>query len=169
MDSVKELCEESGLGVHKVKPFVYVSSPYTQGRQDFNVNFQMRIWKQLMDDGKVYPHSPVVGSHFQGMFSPLNWDEWMSYDLALIELMTESSVPVALLRLNSTYVSDDGEVNYLQEDSKGADLEVAAWLESGCPVFYTVESLYEWSDNLKDWRPRTLMERAKKYLARYKP
>jgi len=58
------------------------------------------------------------------------------------------------LRLNAEYVKvfNDYKISfdYLQEESSGADGEVAAFEEMGKPVFYDLEDLYFWVD--KEWR-----------------
>lgn len=76
------------------KPWVYIASPYTRGDQALNVRFQMRTWQELMNDEMVLPIAPLW-SHFQHLVYPRPYQDWIDYDLELIERMD------AVLRLDA--------------------------------------------------------------------
>ncbi len=152
----------------KMLPWVYISSPYSRGKADVNCHFQLQVWQELLATGKVYPFAPIVNSHLQALYHPLSWDAWMGYDLAFLQMMIESSIPVALLRLSASYAYDDDKEYHVSE-SRGGDLEVAAFLEGGCPVFYTKEGLLEWADGIDKYQSETVLNKAKRYLERFKP
>lgn len=115
------------------KPFVYIASPYTKGDPAINTGFQCRIFEDLMNTGLVYPYAPLW-SHFQHTYYPRPYQDWINYDLAIIERMD------ACLRLNAT-----GPNGYRQCESSGADGEVQLFEEQGKPVFYTVNNLISWA------------------------
>lgn len=118
------------------KPFVYISSPYSQGIPANNVRFQCTIFDQLLGEGRVIPVAPLW-SHFQHLLYPQAYETWLQYDLALIDRMD------ACLRLAAT----EPWLNYEQWISAGAEREVARFKELNRPVFYNLTTLYDWVRN----------------------
>ncbi len=116
------------------KPHAYIASPYTRGDPAINTHFQCRVFDELMDAGLVLPVVPLW-SHFQHLMFPRPSQDWIDYDLALLERCD------ALLRLNAEHAGLD----YLQSESSGADAEVAAALDKGLPLFGTVAALHQWA------------------------
>ena len=117
------------------RPLVYVSSPYTKGDPAINVRFQCEIFDMLLSDKVVLPIVPLW-SHFQHIVFPRPYEDWLKYDLAIIPRCD------AVLRLNSAFV--DENIHYYQSESSGADREIELALEKSIPVFYSVETLYDW-------------------------
>lgn len=122
-----------------MKPLVYIASPYTKGDTGINVWFQMQIWHELVDDGIVTPHVPLL-THFLHLHRPRPYEDWTAYDFEMLAHMG------ACLRCSA--VCD--RVGYDLADSSGADAEVAWFEEHGKPVFYDKESLYEWAGGRTD-------------------
>jgi len=98
---------------------VYISSPYSIGDQAVNVRNQMTTVNLLMDLG--YATIAPLYTHFQHMFSPRVYEDWLRLDLELVE---RSDV---VLRLPGK--------------SSGADREVAHALSLGIPVVCSIEEL----------------------------
>ncbi len=119
------------------KPIIYIASPYTNGDPAINVRFQCRIFNQLLSEGRVWPIAPLW-THFQHILFPRPYEDWLKYDKALLPLYD------GCLRLNA----EEPELNYVEERSSGADGEVEAFKLMGKPVFYSIESLYEWVESL---------------------
>ncbi len=117
------------------KPLVYLASPYTMGDPAINTHCQCRAFDRLMGDGIVWPVAPLL-SHLQHLLFPRPYQDWIEYDLALLERCD------ALLRLDAVMP----EVGYSQSESSGADGEVAAMLRLGRPVFYGVTEVYTWAN-----------------------
>lgn len=115
------------------KPIVYIASPYTKGDPAINTYCQMRAFHELMDDGLVWPVVPLM-SHFLHLARPRPYQDWIDYDLALLDRYD------ACLRINAKY----GAMDYLVTESSGADGEVKRFREAGKPVFYSKEALYRW-------------------------
>lgn len=106
------------------KPFkaiVFVSSPYTLGDKQANVDTQRRVAHQLLDLGYC-PIVPLL-SHYLEEMRPRPWEEWMHMDFALLAMAH------CLLRLPG--------------QSKGADMEVAHATALGIPVYYSLPQLLE--------------------------
>jgi hypothetical protein len=116
------------------RPVVYIASPYSKGDPAINTHFQCQIFDRLMDDSVVWPVAPLW-SHFQHTMFPRRYEDWVSYDLALIPRYD------ACLRLNSEY----RKLGYTEAKSSGADKEVAEFQRLGKPVFYSIEDLYKWA------------------------
>lgn len=119
------------------KPTVYIASPYTKGDVAMNTHFQCKIFDQLLTEGKVLPVAPLW-SHFQHILFPRPYDDWIRYDqemLSLYDCCLRLTVSIPLL-------------GYRQCESSGADEEVASFGRMGKPVFYAIEDLYTWVDNL---------------------
>ena len=115
------------------KPIVYIASPYTTGDSAINALFQCKIFNQLMDDAKVWPVAPLW-THFQHTLFPRAYKDWIAYDKAMLPLYD------ACLRLNA----EIPQLNYSESESSGADAEVDYFKSVGKPVFYSIESLYDW-------------------------
>lgn len=117
------------------KKIIYIASPYTKGDQAINTHCQLRAFDELMNDGIVWPVIPLL-SHFQHIFKPRHYQEWIDLDLALLERYD------ACLRIDAEYP----ELDYCVTESKGADGEVAAFKSMGKPVFTDKIALYEWAE-----------------------
>ena len=117
------------------KPWVYIASPYTKGDCAINVRTQMQAFDQLLSLG-VVPIAPLY-SHFQHMFIPRPYQDWIALDLEVIQRCD------ACLRLGASHDYADGST-YRQFDSSGADGEVAECLRLGKPVFHSVEEVAAW-------------------------
>jgi hypothetical protein len=119
------------------KPTVYIASPYSKGDVAMNVHFQCKIFNQLLGDGKVLPVAPLW-SHFQHLLFPRPYEDWIRYDQAMLRLYD------CCLRLPANLE----EYNYKQNESSGADAEVASFERMGKPIFYSLEDLYAWAGKL---------------------
>ena len=128
------------------KPICYIASPYTKGDPAINTHFQMRVFSELMDDGVVWPVIPLT-SHFIHCAFPRDYHDWIDYDLALIDRMD------ACLRLDAVHKPLD----YCVSESKGADGEVARFIELGKPVFCDKAALYGWADERPSDAPRNVL------------
>ena len=122
----------------KMKPLVYIASPYTKGDPAMNVRSQMDLFDKLLTDGVVAPYAPLW-SHFQHIHKPRPYDDWLNYDLEVI-------IPLcnALLRVPAV-VRDRPGMFYVQRESKGADREVERAQELGIKTFNDILVLYEWA------------------------
>jgi uncharacterized membrane protein len=116
------------------KPIVYIASPYTRGDQAMNVRCQLAWWDTLFSRGFT-PIAPLW-SHFQHLHAPRPYTDWVEYDNRIIPTCD------ACLRVPAQIVNPG--VAYFQNDSTGADAEVALFESLGKPVFYTLEELEEW-------------------------
>ena len=119
------------------KPIIYIASPYTSGDPAINVRFQCRVFDQLLSEGRVWPVAPLW-THFQHILFPRRYEDWLEYDKALLPLYD------GCLRLNA----EEPGLNYIEKKSTGADGEVEVFRLMGKPVFYSIESLYEWVESL---------------------
>jgi hypothetical protein len=117
------------------KPWVYIASPYTKGDCAINVRTQMQAFDQLLSLG-VVPIAPLY-SHFQHMFLPRPYRDWIALDLEVIQRCD------ACLRLGASHDYADGST-YQQFDSSGADGEVDEFNRLGKPVFHSVEEVAAW-------------------------
>ena len=120
------------------KPVVYVASPYSSGDKRKNAIFQCKMFNEFMDDGHIWPIVPLW-THFQDELFPRPYEDWLQYDLALLERYD------ACIRLNATC---DDDPDYLITESSGADREVDRFTNLGKPVFYSKDKLYEWAKSL---------------------
>jgi len=120
------------------KPIVYIASPYTKGDPAISVHFQCNVFNKLMDDRKVWPIVPL-STHFQHTLFPRPYEDWVGYDKAMLCLYD------ACLRLKT----EIPELGYSESESSGTDGEVDYFKSVDKPVFYTIESLYEWIDSEK--------------------
>lgn len=121
-----------------VKPWVYISSPYSKGDPCINARHQCYIFDRLMEQRIVLPYAPLW-SHFQHTMYPRQYSDWVEYDLMIIPRFD------ACLRVDAVY----SKLGYEQHSSTGADREVEEFLSLGKPVFYSVGSLYEWALDLR--------------------
>jgi hypothetical protein len=119
------------------RPVIYIASPYTRGDVAINTHFQCSIFDQLLTDGKVWPVAPLW-SHFQHTLFPRRYEDWIAYDLALIERYD------GCLRVNPRFE----RLNYQETESFGADGEVAKFKSLNKPVFFSIEELYAWVTTL---------------------
>jgi hypothetical protein len=117
------------------KPWVYIASPYTKGDCAINVRTQMEAFDQLLSLG-VVPIAPLY-SHFQHMFLPRPYRDWIDLDLELIQRCD------ACLRLTASHEYADG-TTYEQSQSSGADGEVAEFKRLGNPYFYSLQGVVKW-------------------------
>lgn len=125
------------------RPVVYIASPYSKGDPAINTHFQCSVFDRLMNDGRVLPVAPLW-SHFQHTLFPRRYEDWVSYDLALLERYD------ACLRL----AAEVPALGYAVSESSGADGEVQKFEEMGKPVFRSVEELYSWVDALESPSPK---------------
>jgi hypothetical protein len=119
------------------KPKVFIASPYSKGDPAVNTHFQCKIFDQLLDDGKVLPIAPLW-THFQHTLFPRPYNDWILYDQAMLPLYD------CCLRLGA----EVGRMSYWENESTGADAEVAAFKRLGKPVFFSIDELYAWVDQL---------------------
>jgi hypothetical protein len=117
----------------RTRPVVYIASPYTKGDPAINTHFQCRVFNQLMDDGIVWPVVPLW-THFQHTVFPRKYQDWIDYDLALLDRYD------ACIRLDAVVP----ELDYKSTESSSADGEAAAFAAMGKPVFRSVEDCYAW-------------------------
>lgn len=101
---------------------VYIASPYTIGDVAVNVRRQIDAYDKLLTFGFL-PFAPLY-SHYQHMFHPRSYEEWMDIDFEWLEVCD------CVLRL-------DGE-------SSGADREVEHAKKIGVIVFYSFDELVEY-------------------------
>jgi hypothetical protein len=119
------------------KPIVYIASPYSKGDPAVNTHFQCAVFDQLLSGGRVIPIAPLW-SHFQHLLFPRPYADWITYDQSLLRLYD------ACLRLPVSFES----MAYSQNESSGADAEVAMFRQMGRPVFFSIEKLNDWADKI---------------------
>lgn len=117
------------------KPVVYIASPYTKGDPCINTWWQVQVFNCLLNEGRVTPVAPLI-SHFLHTMHPRSYEDWIQYDLEILHTCD------ALVRLDASH---DG-LDYLEEDSPGADNEVDYMKKLGRPVFFSINDLYEWAE-----------------------
>ena len=122
------------------KPVVYLMGPYTKGDPAINTHCQYRLFFQLLEDGLVTPYAPLT-SHLLHLIRPTDYHEWIDHDLSMIQVCD------AGLRQDAEYRVRD--LNYIQRESKGADLEEEEFRRLGKPHFKTITELYFWAQT--DW------------------
>lgn len=118
------------------KPVVYVASPYTKGDPCINTHCQVKAFNKMLNDGIVTPVIPLT-SHFLHTVQPRSYEDWIEYDLSLIEVMD------AVLRLDAIHEEMDYEVS----ESSGADDEVETARKLDKPVFFDYDELYDWANH----------------------
>lgn len=104
-----------------------------------NANFQCRIFDRLLREKSVLPVAPLW-THFQHVVCPRPYKDWIDYDQEMLKLYD------CCLRLSA----DIPELGYHQHESAGADAEVAAFVQLGKPVFFSIEELYKWVASQKE-------------------
>ncbi len=107
---------------------VYVASPYTLGSEGDNVRMSLKASNELINEGFA-PFAPLL-SHFQHMIFPQEYEVWMALDLEWV------SVCDCILRLPG--------------ESSGADREVEFARSNDIPVFYHINQLKEFYNDLAD-------------------
>lgn len=123
----------------KVKPLIYIASPYTQGSLDLNVRFQLEVFDTLLSDGKVTPIAPLW-AHFQHIAFPRPYQDWIRYDEEIVARCD------GCLRLDAR----NANLDYHQRDSVGADAEVRLFLLQSKPVFFSILSLYSYCKEINE-------------------
>ena len=117
------------------KPLVYIASPYTMGDVGVNLRSVADVFAELMCEGECVPYSPIVATHLHHLMIPQSYNAWLEHCFDFIPHCD------AMLRVNAVHY---GFVDYIQEESEGADREVELAKELGIPVFYEIESLGHW-------------------------
>jgi hypothetical protein len=103
-----------------------------------NANFQCRVFDRLLREKIVLPVAPLW-THFQHLLFPRPYQDWIDYDQEMLKLYD------CCLRLDAELP----DLDYHQHESIGADNEVKAFERLGRPVFYSIETLYEWATKWK--------------------
>lgn len=103
----------------KLKPKIYLASPYTKGDVAVNVKRQLDCVDELMNLGFA-PFAPLY-FHFQHMAHPRPYKDWVDIDLQWVPACD------ALLRLEGDSLGADGEVDFAKENN--------------IPVFYSIVEL----------------------------
>ena len=116
-----------------LRPVVFIASPYSKGDPAINTHFQCQIFDRLLTEGRVLPVAPLW-THFQHLMFPRPYADWLAYDQAMLRLYD------CCLRLDATHIT----TGYCESNSSGADADVATFRKMGKPVFFSIESLYEW-------------------------
>jgi len=106
----------------------YISSPYTLGSEGENVRISLKVADELINEGFA-PFAPLL-SHFQHMMFPQDYEVWMSLDLEWIGACD------CLLRLSG--------------ESAGADRGVEFARSNEIPVFYTINQMVEYYNDLEN-------------------
>lgn len=122
------------------KPWVYIASPYTNGDVALNVRASMRAFDELLNSRLVVPFSPLL-THFQHLVFPRSYDDWLEYDLQLLERFD------ILLRLNATY--DNKFIVYQERNSAGADAEELKFRKMSKPVCFCVEEVIQMAQDFR--------------------
>jgi hypothetical protein len=130
-------------------PVAYIASPYTKGDVAMNTHYQCKVFDQLLTDGRVIPIAPLW-SHFQHTVLPRRYADWIAYDQSLLPLYD------CCIRLSASLP----EFGYLQEQSSGADAEVATFHRLGKPVFHTIDDMYRWVET--EWKSHDQQEEGKR-------
>ena len=121
MDLAGKNIVASGLFYQKEKgKRIYVAGAYTKGDVIINVRKALLVADHLIELGYT-PYVPHL-SHFWHFLSPKTYGFWLKYDLSFLAYWAEG-----VLRLDN--------------ESKGADHEVALALSLDIPVYYGIESL----------------------------
>ena len=116
------------------KPLLYLASPYTIGDVGMNVHYHLKVFDRILADKRVTPVAPLW-AHFQHTAFPQPCSTWIRHSL---EIASRCDM---CLRF-----SVSGPNDYIQNISKGADLEVEQFLFEGKPVFYSIQELFSYLD-----------------------
>ena len=110
---------------------VYIASPYSKGWMPTNIRRQFKASDELMNLG-FWPYVPLL-THFMELYSHREEKHWLELDFVFLKTCD------ALLRLKPV------DENGVEIPSIGADLEVQLAIDSGIPVFYSIEDLNDWA------------------------
>jgi len=110
---------------------VYIASPYSKGWMPTNIRRQFKASDELMNLG-FWPYVPLL-THFMELYSHREEKQWLELDFVFLKTCD------ALLRLKPV------DENGVEIPSIGADLEVQLAIDSGIPVFYSIEDLNDWA------------------------
>ena len=91
------------------------------------------VFDRLLSDKRVLPVAPLW-THFQHLLFPRPYQDWIDYDQEMLKLYD------CCLRLDAELI----EPPYAQAESQGADAEVEAFRKLGKPIFFSIDSLYQW-------------------------
>lgn len=122
--------------MNRLKPLavVYLAAPYSSDPER-NTKEACRLWDLL---NSVHPDTLFYcphWSHLQHQTRPLSHDEWLRYDLKILETFLASGIPVAIHRTPG--------------ESIGADIEVMWAKQVGVPVFEgDDDACMDWLDDL---------------------
>ena len=117
------------MGDKPIRPWCYISGPYTKGDTGQNVHNAMKNWAWLVEK---YPDILFVcphWSHAQHLVEPMDYDFWIEYDLDLLSALMRSG-PGCVLRMSG--------------ESKGADFECEYAEKMGFSVIKTSRQLTAW-------------------------
>lgn len=116
----------------RMKPLVYLASPYSEGDRYLNVVAHLIMYRRLLQDGIVNPVAPLLATLMPGA-DQIPYERWIEVDLSIVERCD------ALL-------SFDAQVDsYSYIYSEGRRKEVSMAEECNIPVFRFVDLLYEWA------------------------
>jgi len=87
---------------------IYIASPYTIGNKLENVKRQIQVADVLLEHG-YNPVLPLL-NHFWHEISPKTEDQWLAYDLSLLDKCAY------LLRLPGESIGSDIEVEYAENN-----------------------------------------------------
>jgi len=105
---------------------VYIASPYTIGDKEHNVAVSIDCAHALMNKG-LYPFLPLL-SHFWDKQHPRQYQDWLDWCLVWLERAD------CVLRVIG--------------ESKGADIEVAKAKQLGIPVFYSIQEILNYNEQV---------------------
>jgi len=102
------------------KPRVFICTPYTKPDPGVNINNAVKVFNQLIDEGRCVPVC-MLWTHFFHCIQPRSYEDWLAYCMSFLPLCQ------ALLRLPG--------------ESSGCDREIEIAKSLGIPVFYSIEEL----------------------------
>lgn len=120
------------------KPWVYIASPYSNGDVGANVHSHMQTFNRLLSEVYCTPIAPLL-THFVHVLHPRPYDRWMEYDREIMERCD------ACFRVRATAMGN----TYMQQESSGADTEVAFFRSRRRPVFHALRDLETWCEQFK--------------------
>lgn len=118
-------------------PLIYLAAPYSRGDSAINVRCQHDIFDELMDYTHLFVCFAPLLTHYQHVFFPRHYEQWLEYDFQIIRNCD------AILRCPAVFTSS--HLDYYQYESPGADRECKLASELGIPVFDTISSLVNWA------------------------
>ena len=126
----------------KKRPLVYLAGPYTLGDKRKNVAWQAELFMTLVNDGVVWPYSPLTETEEPDANCSQSHETWMAYSYEVLS------------RCDAVYrTAAHGSDGYRQWESVGADLEVAYAEQHGIPVFFDGDELYHWVKSREEKQP----------------